>query len=934
MKNATFRLSNYKSKRSYKSKGLFIGILLAAATGGLIAGGAAAQPPAEIEEVVVKGVRFSLDRALDIKREASGVVDGIVAEDIADFPDLNIGEALQRITGVTLDRNDNGEGNRISVRGLPSDFVRTTLNGITAASSATDGANAVRAFDFNLFASELFSRVTVVKSGQANLAEGGIAATVNLQTPRPFDLAPRTALVSATGQYAELAGSGQDVDPRIALLASDVWRDGQLGAAVSLAWSDTVTRGDLAQRFRFQNTGSAFLNNTLNGRDRRAGTADDLTQADLDRLGTTVNGAPATLAQLRDIAAGSVTDSLPRVGPNVLDRKRLGLTTALQFKPTDTLLLSADLLYARFDDIGYRATIDGLTGFARRGVAPLELGVQTVNGQQVLSSALLDNITQRTESVEDRFETDFMHLTLDSDWQVGERWNVFTKLGWSRSEGDELRRTYLYQHSGPFRFDLTASPDYPLLGGPQFDYLNPADYVDGGFRYRPRNREDEERSVQVDFTHSLDSAGALADIEFGFRYSDKAVSQRRGELRGRLNTFAALTGSGFGNGTAFADISAPVTSIAEGFLPGAPAGTPRNFLIIRPDAGAAILPRSLSSQIAGDPLSSWTVSEKTAAAYLRTLWKPAWGGVDVGLRIVRSEQTSSGSQSAGGVIEPVRVDNNYTDVLPSFNVRFDLHADFVMRFSANRAITRPTLGQLSPGTSIFPTLLSARGGNPQLDPFRATQYDLSFEWYFAPESLLSAALFYKDINSFIVNSTTDEVITGTNLIDDDGNNVSGSTFRVTRPANGKGGELTGLELSYQQPFGDSGFGMLLNATLSDSEGTFIVGGAEVRGSLSGQSDLSWNLIGYYEKHAFSARLAYSHRGDFAVGGLRAAGRFVRDERNQIDLSASYAINDQLSLSVDALNISGEDSRRFSEAGLVSRFSEQGAIYVLGLRYRL
>ncbi len=891
-----------------------------------------------LEEIVVTvGVRVSLSRALDQKREAVGVLDAIVAEDIADFPDLNIGEALQRVTGVTLDRSDNGEGRRLSVRGLPADFVRSTLNGITAASSATDGADAIRAFDYDIFASELFSNVTLAKSGSADQTEGGIAASINLRTPRPFDYDGRTVVVSARGQYAELAGGSRGLDPRLAVLAADTWLDRKVGLAASLAYSDTTSRGDIAQRFRLQNTGNAFLSNTLNGADRTAGTADDLAQADLDALGTTINGTPATLAQLQDIAANTITDSLPRVGPNVLDRERLGLTTSLQLRPNEDIELSADLLYAIYDDVGYRATIDGLTGFARRGVAPRRLDVETFDGQRVLSAALLDNITQRTESVEDRFETDFLHFTLDGEWQINDQWSLFARLGYSSSKQDELRRTYLYQYTGPFSYDIGSGGDYPLLNGPEFDYLDPADYGAGGFRYRPRKREDEETSLQLDFQHDFVDAGALSALKFGVRLSEKEVSQLRAELRGDLDTFAALTGTGFGNDTPFADISASVTSVADGFLAGAPAGTPRDFLIIAPEAGARILPTSLTAQIDNDPLSSWTVTEDTRAFYVKTDWRPSWGVVDLGVRVVRTKQTSSGSQEVGGVIEPVTVKNTYTNVLPGLNIRFDLADNIILRFAANKAITRPTLGQLSPGTSVFPTLLTARGGNPNLAPFKATQYDLSFEWYFAEEGLLSATLFYKDINSFIVNGTTREVITGTNLIDDDGNNVSGETFLVSRPVNGEGGELTGLELSYQQPFGDTGFGALINATLTDSEGTFDVQGEELTATLSGQSDLTYNLIAYYEKHGASVRLAFSHRDEYRNGfsgipDLRVP--FFVDARDQLDVSASYDIRENLSVSFDGLNLLGEDYRSIREAGLVRGFVDQGPIYILGLRYRL
>ena len=877
---------------------------------------AIAQDDVPLDEIVVKGYRGSLAGSLRLKRDATGVVDGIVAEDIADFPDLNIGESLQRITGVTLNRSDNGEGNRISVRGLPSRFVRTTLNGITAASAGSDGSNAVRSFDFDIFASELFSRIDIFKTNSADMTEGGIAATVDLRTPRPFDYDGSKFVVSVSGQYAELGGADNEFDPRIALVASNTW--GHFGAAASVAWSDTVSRGDIAQGFRYQTTGAAFLTNTLNGADRTAGTLDDLTQADIDAGGWLINGSPGTLADYQGIAANTLTDSLPRVGPNVLDRERLGITTSLQYRPSDTFEIVADILYATFDDIGYRATIDGLTGFSRRGVDPLSLSVN--NG--VVDAATLTNISQRTESVEDAFEADFTHVTIDSTWDFADQWSAFARFGYSNAKEDELRRTYLYRFFGTFNYDLT-DVEYPRISGVGFDYLDPNDYQPGGFRFRPRAREDEEKSLQLDIENDID-AGALSSIKFGVRLSDKTVGQVRGEQRGEFGQ-ASIP---------FSQIATSVNNVAGDFLPNAPAGTPRDFLIISPGAGAAILPDSLRPTIPGDPLSTWDIEEKSFAAYIRTDWDFEWGVIDMGARVVRSEQTSIGTQQVGAVLEPVAIDNNYTDVLPSINVRFDLSDDVVLRVAANKAITRPTLGQLTPGTSVNPTVLTARGGNPRLEPFRATQYDMSLEWYFAEESLLAATFFYKDMESFIENTTTQEVITGTNLQNDMGNNVSGSTFSVSRPANGDDGELLGLELTYQQPFGNTGFGALVNATFADSEGSFTVGGAPVRTRLAGQSDISYNVVGYYENDTFSARAALSFRDEYRLTFREGLTDNI-DDRTQLDLAATYRINDNFLVSFDALNVTGEDSlRTFGPQRLSLTFLEQEPIYVLSVRYTM
>lgn len=919
--------SNVKKELSLLSKVVLL-LFGTTATQGLAAQDSAVADEGQdiIEEVLVKGVRKSLADSLSLKRDSVGVVEGLFAEDIGKFPDLHLGDALQRIPGVTLERDfaSNGEGRRINVRGLPSAFVRTTLNGITAATSATDGQNMVRSFDYDIFASELFQSITVTKTPSADIAEGGLTATVNLQTPRPFDFDERQLIVSAAGTFAQQHDDSSDlgaITPRVAALFSDNF--GNWGLTATLAYSEVNNRGDWTQGWRWGNTGSAFLTNTLNGADRTAGTADDLTQADIDAGGFTVNGQAATLAQLQSIAADTIAPLLPRVGPLTLDRERLGVTGTLQFAPTDNLTLTADLLYATFDDIQYRGTIDGLTGFGRRGVMPHSLRIR----EGALVAGTLGNITQRTESVEDAFENEFTHFTLEADWDISGEWKAYGQFGYSAAETSELRRTYLFRHTGEFTFDMTDALS-PQFFGTGFDYLDPNDYMPGGFRFRPRDREDDEYSFRADLERIFDG-GVLAKVKAGVRYSNKEVSQVRGERRNFDGSVDLDTST-----LDFNDFARSAADFAPGFLDGFAAGTPKDFLLIDPAAGAGFLPRSLTATVPVDPLATFDVKEEAYAAYIKTEWDISLVTVDLGLRAVRTEQTSNGSQVVGGISEPISVDNQYTDVLPSLNIRFDLSDEVIMRFSANQAVARPTLGQLSPGISVQPTVLVAQAGNPELEPFKAKQYDLSLEWYFADEGLLAATIFHKDINSFITLGQTRQVITGTNLLDDDGNNVSGSTFLVNRPINGEGGELTGVEVLYQQPFTFlpspwDGLGMLANVTFSDSEG--LVFGE--RRALVGHSDLSYNMIGYYEKNNYSLRLAWSHRSDYLEIVRQGDDQRV-DSRNQLDISAGYDFNDQISLTFDALNVTGEDFYSYHRDKQLNRLLiDQEPVFVFGARYK-
>ena len=290
-------------------------------------------------------------------------MDAIIAEDIGKFPDLNVSESLQRITGVTIDRSVTGEGNTISIRGLPSEYTRVTLNGLTATSG-----NEGREFDFNVFASELFSSITISKTPSAELTEGGLAGTVDLRTPRPLDFDENQALISVSGQYAAL-GRGK-LTPRVSGLYS--WRseDGKFGFLTSVSYSESTIRNDTKQGFRpeliLTNTG---LDELVNAQVAAGGV---IPTVNVD--GVDINDATELLA-LPDSVAFPV---LPRVGIDIKDRDRLGLTPSFQYPPSNAFDLALNVLYAEFDEVGERHTIDGAPGLIVlivQGVQPLHFFV-------------------------------------------------------------------------------------------------------------------------------------------------------------------------------------------------------------------------------------------------------------------------------------------------------------------------------------------------------------------------------------------------------------------------------------------------------------------------------------------------------------------------------------------------------------------------------
>ena len=870
-----------------------------------------------IEEIVITATRASLKKALEAKRDALGVMDAIIAEDIGKFPDLNVSESLQRISGVTINRSVTGEGNTISLRGLPPEYTRVTLNGMTATSG-----NEGRDFDFNVFASELFSGARISKTPTAELTEGGLAGTVDLRTPKPLDFEENKMLMSVGGQLADL-GRG-DISPRISGLYS--WRndEGNFGFLASASYSKSAIRNDTKQGFRWEKLTKTGLEELVNAQVLAGGVIPTVNVNGVD-----INDPDELLA----LASNTAFSMLPRVGYDIKDRERLGLTAAFQYQPSDKIDLSLNVLYAKFSEDGERNTIDGAPGYSGSSSIPLSLTIVENEVVNYAIEASFDGVSQRSESVDETFDSDMLHITFDGKYDLREDMVLSTEVGYSEAHEDELRRSYLYKHVGPFSYDLT-DPKWPKFNGSDFDYLNTSDYTPNQLRFRPRSRDDRAYKFRTDLLWEQGD-GALSNIKVGVEYNDREKANTR--LK-ELKPTPPLP---------FSDVASSIT--VDDFVSGAPSGVVNDFLVTDLALGRTLLlPDSMYDPTNIDLRASWAVNEKNLSGYAQTEWGFDLDGkpllVNIGVRVAHTDQTSDGHQKVGSNFEAVSFNNKYTDVMPSLTARLNVTDEFVARFSANQAITRPSLNQLSAGTTVNSTNnLTASSGNPDLNPFRANQFDVSLEWYFGPESLISVTGFYKDITSFIVKSEIEKVIVGSNLINDASEDVSGQLFTVKLPINGTGGELYGVELSYQQPFTFlpapfDGFGLLANMTLAHSKGNVSQGGIETEQPLQGQSDMSYNLIGYYEKDNFSVRAAYSYRGEYIRAfrnDIWASGiphtQFV-DSRGQLDLSARYQLNDTVEIYVDAINITSTDYYFYDNIPETSGdYFEQGPVYNFGIR---
>ena len=840
-----------------------------------------------VEEIVVTGVRGALSRGLDLKRESAGVVDGISSEDIVDFPDLNVSEALQRVTGVTINRLL-GEGQQVTVRGLAPEFTRVTING----HSVTSG-NAGREVDFDVFASELFSSAALIKTPSASLTEGGLAGTIDLRTARPFDFKSDTPVLALSGQ-GYFNDRREEWNPRLSGLVSHTFAEGTVGILGSLSYSETSLRQDNVEGLRFIST-----------------------TVDVD-----ADGTPE--------AVGAEYPFIPRYLLELFDRERLGATGALQIRPADAVELNLDVAYATFDTERRRYSIDGL--IRANNFTGISAGLPSIDSTGLIVSATLDNVTSRSENILTPEEEDLLLLNADATWRFAHEWEARAKLGYSEASRNRPEFRSVWQTNGEFSYDFS---DRTFVGINQTnaDFTDASAFVANQSRFETFEIEDEEISLQGDLERTL-NLGILSSISAGIRYSDRQKSQD--EYDGRITvTSLRLSPSG---GIA-QDLPA-----GDFFQGRDDPNIVRNWFVT--DFDAVLADPILNPSSFSPPqvfTNSFVIEESTLSGYAQLDLEGELGGMAVrgnlGARILATDQTSNGFSLVAGRPVAVSLENNYDEVLPSANIVLEPAEDYIIRFAASRSLTRATLTALQPGGSVAPTGRTASLGNPELNPFTANQLDLSFEYYFAPESLAAITFFYKDVDGFIAGVTVNRTINVGTLIDDDGNDVSNEIFAVSQPVNGDSASVNGLEASLQAPFAFlpepfDGMGILANYTYVDSEFEINFEGETVSTRLPGQSKSSYNIIGYFERGRISVRVAYSWRDEY-LDQFRPRdterSNFI-DSFGQIDLNVQYAITDKISLTFDALNMLEEEQFRFGETrDRTVRFSETGRFFLFGVR---
>ena len=879
------------------------------------------QSTEESEDIIVTGIRGSIRESIEAKRELGVISEVITAEDIGKFPDKNVAEALQRVPGIVINR-EFGEGERVSLRGTAPNLTKTLVNGHAIATAdwfVLEQLSATRSFNYLTLPSEIVGQLEVYKSPQADVEEGGIGGTINVNTRDPLDLDPFTISASAQVVFSEKRDSW---DPQFSGLVS--WKNE--------AETFGVVLGGVYQKRDIRRDGVEVL-----GYNAYAVPA----TIDPDGAGP---GAAVPNPAYDPALVGSVFPALIGSALFQQERERYGGNIGLQFRPSDTLEVNVTGLYSKFNADNFNQNYLAWGSNALGGGGALTNGVVR-NGTVV--SGRIDSIPGGRavvyDAIDRRAYAETWSADFDAVWKPSDEGTLHFKIGYTEASGDtESQPFYEGGAPGGFTYDLTGeTPQVQFIG---VDPTDPADLAfDFGSLHQITN-DDSEFYVYADYEHEVD-LGPINAIKGGFKYTDHE----------RVTTFLATTYGGFFLPLLAEGCGGPCDS--TDFFGGL---TPDDFLDNISEAGTLnrfwqvdrarlqqiynSLPADVRARIPNPP-ENFAIKEKAYGGYLMAKFGgDDWRG-NMGVRVVRTEQTSSGNligvpsgpgtidDNAFGIYLPVTIERQYTDVLPSINIAFDIDPTVVLRVAAGRTMARPDYTDIVPRISLNPGALTAAGGNPEVDPYRANQFDVSLEWYPDSDTIIAAALYYKDVESYITDTISQEVFpvqTATpnasrcTLIDA-GDNLYDCVFDVNRRSNGPGGENKGFELQVSRALW-AGFGILANYTYSDAT---IDGGGQV----AGNSEHALNLTGYFENDLLSARVSYNYRSEFFITIDRAAP-LNQDDTESLDASFSVNLTKNIALTADAINLTNDKIVQYSGTPDRPRtVYDNGRQFYFGARFR-
>ncbi|XOV78952.1 MAG: TonB-dependent receptor [Aestuariibacter sp.] len=950
----------------------------------------------QVEIIQVSGIRGSMARSMDIKRESSGIVDAISAEEMGKFPDTNLAESLQRITGVTISRSNN-EGSEITVRGFGPDKNLLTLNG-----RQMPGTGNNRSFKLENLSSAGVSALEVYKSSRVDVPSGGLGATVDIITAKPLASPGLKYTFSSKGIYDESNELGDDVTPEIAGLYSQTFADNTFGVSLSASYQERDFQQQSANIPGWQaNTGP--FGSATNNVDPRPEVEEG---SDQDLIDGVSDGRAGNTFLPRQISYDI----------NDVQRSRTNAHLTLQWAPRDDMTFTADYMYAEAETAteGY--------GF----------GIWFNFGGNVSNYELDENgtATRFTE-----IQNDFAHsrtagTTLVEQDSIGFNWE------WQLTDNFHLELDY---HDSQVDFDDGADKGTNarslLILGPNNIATKTYDFTSGGipnFAMTWPGGADEASANDFDplfaqFQRGIGTSAVeqiqldtkwdnpigvdwLIDLRAGAAYTEQSFYGRTG--------FSGNQGpNGYnGNMAIFPDsmfVRTETSELLDEFAGGGSELTTNYYFDWNLNEALSRL-QAFFPNFTTDPFNpggqtaQGTIQEDTTAAYIAAKMEFEINDrildVNVGLRYEETEVYSTTLQRAEDFVvwsnptewqmryvegADVFVDGSgeYDLLLPSLDLRYEVYDDMYLRFSAGKTLARSPLGFLGAGRGLAanpkPGGRNGSAGNPGLEPFESTNFDISYEWYYDEASYVSIAYFKKDVVNFVgpgtnlltfeglhdpfigprantaisqlesegiqptVTAIWERIIDNGGGINDDccqTQIVRGNPddplieWLVSQPVNSQEEKGTdGIEFAFQHMFDDTGFGVSMNFTLVDSDSEFDINDLSVQEPLTDISD-SANFQVFYEDDQWSVKITHTWRDDYLIGVGQPQGsadsppQFFADT-NITDFSVNYNVTEELTLFAEGYNITNETERGYGRYDNQFLFGRQyGPRYAFGLRY--
>ncbi len=924
---------------------------------------AVAQEPAgtEVETVIVTGVREALAKGLENKREATQVIESIVAEDIGKLPDNNVIEALQRVTGVQVTNRGGGEADGISIRGLPDST--TTWNGRNVFTGVG------RALALQDIPSNLIGRIDVFKTRASEQLETGLAGQIDVRTRRPFDLPGFEFSVAARGTNQDQRGT--DIDPNLSALVANTWEsgDGKIGALFNVSFSRTryrdqsVTAGAMVPFATATGPlapGFTPLQRIFNG-------TPPIWAAGLDR------GLPTEPGSTIDFDPGAGVSNFPYLlARDALfasdfegNRNRPAANIALQWAPNETSEYTFEAFYQ-----GYREEMfnnlhftfaDWWGALGPNPASTIELFPDTnIIKERVVGFPFGFNSGDSTQQ-----STDTFVYALNGKWQFTDKLSFEADLSIQESQFDN---SFIAVRTERVPEGITL--DFNAGGGiPSWHFTNAAGAnidenmldLNGwnmGQLFQNRGKDiGRGQTLHLDGDYEFSDTGVFRKLSFGARYDDRSAIHRQ-----PVTTNAPFIPQ--------PPMSPPVTLGAAAIRLGdtAFATTNSNFMSGEADVPSSwLIPngwwinnhsrevRSLYGENPDGPamVRSYEVEERTASAYVQQDF--AFGDKFMAQVGVRYSKVSTPIEFNNLVLvgQPeTRAKSSVDDIMPSVTLRYEVTDDFRLRANYGETLRRPAFTDLNPNFTLVQDLTgvgfgTGTGGNPDLVAAKGKNYDLTAEWYFAEDSAIYGTVFRREIDGLVVPFVQDLTILGTGL------NVT--NFRVTRPVNASDGELEGIELGFlyfpELPGIFNGLGVQgsftkLDSTQNiprfDSTGTIV---GEDTSEFFGVSDFSYNVTLAYDRGGFGGRLSYVWRDDFLNNNeARIFANPIgiwRAPEASLDFQLNYDFSENLAVSFDAVNLTEELQQsyyKFADSGsptltnfgttLISRS------YAVGIRWKL